>query len=295
MVGGYGSHCALQASDCPSDSQWVAARLLPGGRAHGGACKQRTATETRATLGLCMDAGNTTVTTCASSASMCAESESFVAASEGNGCTMKENGEEGSPTLFGSCSDGGCYWSSDDCTFAEEFKPPHFGQQDSCICEQVRVGACLFQDHYWCAVSESACGLNAEWISARSLADRSNEDGDIPECFLCREESVPLSPTSVPPTVRPTSAPITLMPPVSNAGGLGSLMDESNSGGTTSALLVGGILGILIVAVGMTAFVVCRQSRRNAKAIPGLNEPSIIISIPSIPVDPSEPLSDDEL
>jgi hypothetical protein len=85
------------------------------------------------------------------------------------------------------------------------------------------------------------------------------------------------------------------MPPVSNAGGLGSLMDESNSGGTTSALLVGGILGILIVAVGMTAFVVCRQSRRNAKAIPGLNEPSIIISIPSIPVDPSEPLSDDEL
>jgi hypothetical protein len=56
-------------------------------------------------------------------------------------------------------------------------------------------------------------------------------------------------------------------------------------------LLVGGICGILIVAVGMTAFVVCRQSRRNAKAIPGLNKPSII----SIPVDPSEPLSDDEL
>jgi hypothetical protein len=68
-------------------------------------------------------------------------------------------------------------------------------------------------------------------------------------------------------------------------------MDESNSGGTTSALLVGGIL-IAVVGVGMTAFVVCRRSRRNAKAIPGLNEPSIIISIP---VDPSEPLSDDEL
>jgi uncharacterized protein YneF (UPF0154 family) len=69
-------------------------------------------------------------------------------------------------------------------------------------------------------------------------------------------------------------------------------MDESYSGGTNSALLVGGICGILIVvAVGMTAFVVCRQSRRNAKAIPRLNESSII----SITVDPSEPLSDDEL
>jgi hypothetical protein len=288
MVRGDGSHCALQASDCPSDSQWVPARLLPAGTAHGGACKQRTATETRASLGLCMNAGITAVTACASSASLCAESESFVAASEGNGCTMKENVEEGSPTLFGSCSDGGCYWSSDDCTVAEEFKPP---QQDSCICEQVRVGACLFQDHYWCAVSESACGLNAEWISARSLADRSNEDGDIPECFLCREESVPLPPTSVPPTVRPTSAPITVTSPVSNAGGLGN--DFSTVSSTNTALLVGGILGgILIVAVGMTAFVVCRRSRRNAKAIPGLNEPSIIISIT---VDPSEPLSDDEL
>jgi hypothetical protein len=128
-------------------------------------------------------------------------------------------------------------------------------------------------------------------ISARSLADRSNEDGDIPECFLCREESVPLPPTSVPPTVRPTSAPITVTSPVSNAGGLGN--DFSTVSSTNTALLVGGILGgILIVAVGMTAFVVCRRSRRNAKAIPGLNEPSIIISIT---VDPSEPLSDDEL
>jgi hypothetical protein len=292
MVGGDGSHCALQASDCPSDSQWVPAWSLPAGMAHGGACKQRTATETRASLGLCMDAGNTAVTACVSSASMCAESESFVEASEGNGCTMKENGEEGSPTLFGSCSDGGCYWSSDDCTVAEEFKPPHFGQQDSCICEQVRVGACLFQDHYWCAVSESACGLDTEWISPRSLADRSNEAGDIPECFLCREESVPLPPTSVPPTVLPTSAPITLTPPVSNADSLAG--NESYSGGTNTALLVGSILGgILIVAVGMTSFVVCRRSRRNAKAIPGLNEPSIIISVNT--VDPSEPLSDEEL
>jgi ABC-type proline/glycine betaine transport system permease subunit len=85
--------------------------------------------------------------------------------------------------------------------------------------------------------------------------------------------------------VRPTSAPIALTSPVSNADGLGSLIDESYSGGTNSALLVGGIF-IVAVAVGMTAFVVCRQSRRNAKAIPGLNEPSI---------DPSEPLSDDEL
>ena len=133
MVGGDSTLCALQGSDCPAATEWVAPRQLPTSNAHGGSCKSKDGTEVIAKVGLC---GSSEV--CASDASVCGGNtienafEPFVET-----CTMK------SPSVqFAKCNDA-CYWSSDDCDGTKLTT----GAENDCTCEEVRVGACLFDGH----------------------------------------------------------------------------------------------------------------------------------------------------
>lgn len=205
LRGGDGSICAFDSYGCPSNAIFSSPRELAqsgGGLAHGGACTTRTGTEERTNIGWCPGEG------CTSDASACSVPSSFVPIDDR--CTVRSdstrghggNDDKNFTTLFGRCSaDDTCYWSQNDCPEEDPSSwipaynhgnPPSLSDDEACTCDKVRVGACLDQEFYFCAVSAAACDGASEWINATSLRNHQS----APACFLCRALDFDKPPTT---------------------------------------------------------------------------------------------------
>lgn len=202
MNGGDGRLCALQPTHCPEGTVFTTPRMLEqggGGLAHGGACVTREGTEEVSKIGSCPEG-------CTSDASACIDPSTFVELDDR--CTIRKNSLSSGnvDTLFGKCmADNACYWSRDDCSNPSTWTPAYSGtnsqnSESACTCENVRVGACLNQGFYYCAVSASSCSSTAEWINAPTLASR----GDAPSCFLCNPQPTATSSSGAQPEVVPS-------------------------------------------------------------------------------------------
>jgi len=162
------------------------------------------------------------------------------------------------------------------------------------------VGACLYSNHYWCAVSPEACDDPSEWISARDLSTRT----DAPDCFLCRKKddksvkATPL-PTSAP-VSKPTPAVLTsnAVPVLSNANVNTMIPMNKESFGPDTAVVVISVVGTLLGTLLLTFLVLWLKRSSTRKTMDTASN----IKIPKDAhhcrmdnaVDPSEPLSDDE-
>lgn len=192
-------YCAFTADDCDDPSAFMSSRLLQiVSGAHGGRCLLRRYTED-INIGSCGDRF------CTSVAAACSEGTPFQERNDLCDIVQSDNLDR---SLFGSCDDR-CSWSSQDCGANEIWKVA--SKAKSCVCEDVRVGACFYQGVYYCAVANASCDSVETWIPATTLLNQPN----APDCRLCRDR-IPVPIVSV---INVTSSVTTTSPPISESPG----------------------------------------------------------------------------
>mmetsp|Transcript_3622 Transcript_3622/g.9607 ORF Transcript_3622/g.9607 Transcript_3622/m.9607 type:complete len:294 (+) Transcript_3622:762-1643(+) len=269
---GQAAPCALDSNDCPADTAWDSSRELSNaGNAHGGACATRTFTE-EASIGRC--GGR-----CTSHASACANPSDFMTASDVRAdttktCTIRQDDQSSTPTLFGSCDDA-CFWSKDDCSGT--WKPA--GTNPECTCENVRVGACIHGGFHWCAVSATACDDRSPFISAKELLETKAAD-----CFLCRKESD--GSTNEKPVDVDSGEEVSPIQLNRNGG------DDGPDTAVIAGATVGAVVGVALLVAIFFMLRSTRQKRYNPnKTVSDI--PTDTEQAAAANVDPSEDLSDD--
>jgi len=178
--------CAWTPSECPNLTFLSATEKLGSSR-----CDK----EVDELIGLCVEE-----TMCTTDANNCKNPSSFIP--EFPFCNVRYNRYkdkmEGTQfSLWGKCrmvvdgvDENTCVWSAAECpgTFTTPFDNNYYAadpskgldvkSDDICTCEFTKVGACLADDGYHCAVSPSSCGIESTYVDWMNLAP------DI-DCRIC--------------------------------------------------------------------------------------------------------------
>jgi hypothetical protein len=151
-------------------------------RSHGGICLE-TDTVREVWTGRC--GGDYDGGVCTGHADACLEPSQFVRVDRACQLSITDDIDpSASVAVYGRCHDT-CYWSNNDCTGEEQWYGA--SESPSCTCENVKVGACRYDNRYFCAVDIEACDADSTFLSVCSLE---KVDG-APDCRLCRSEGYP--------------------------------------------------------------------------------------------------------
>lgn len=216
--------CALTRDHCPEGLPWASSRQLQSiSRSHGGICLESGTVDSLYT-GRCGDG------LCVSHSSACTLEATFE--EESRSCTLFEQNTNlltTDSTKFGKCGDR-CEWSEEFCAAGEAWTK---AIDSECLCHDVRVGACKFNDVYFCALNQNSCDEASAFIDAKTLQGMS----DAPDCRLCRAER---NNSNGPPAAGAPSSSNQIVP-----------SSESSSSLDTKVIVgatLGGVAGVAVVA-----------------------------------------------
>jgi hypothetical protein len=194
-------------------------------------------------IGRCM---SSTGSYCSGAEAACLDTQTFLPVDPT--CRLDDDLLIGSPlmnTIFGKCDDT-CKWDDTDCA-SGTYRPAGSVLGDKCGCEDVMVGACLFGNEYYCAVSADACDFASTFV----------KHSELPDNVSCRLTEAGLSRKIADKTINPSS---TTMP--SASFGKSSSGNDKNIG-----LIVGASVGG-VCAVALLTFLIVKFTARCDKPTP---------------------------